>query len=115
LLGDGAKLLGVGALETKSTSGEDGLYAVFETPQGCITLFPQLYHKLATYAVLRDRDPLLLASLRSRAGEWCRQLDVPVWASSVALAGTIAAAFAVTSSDEVARRFMGGGEYALLS
>lgn len=102
----GARLLGGGALRTGHV--EDGVYYVVEDSEGRRdVLFPSLYGALTRYACLRARTPALLSALRSRAAAWCRDVGLPVWAHSLAVASNVSMAYVPTSAELVAAERLG--------
>jgi hypothetical protein len=88
---DGAKLLGGGVVRC-----EDGgvvAYHHIELSDGSReVVFPDLLSKLSGYALLRQRDAVLVSALRLRSLEWCKKQGLPrdlvfiVVASSMRLA-----------------------------
>lgn len=88
---DGAKLLGVGAVQTADPG--DGLYVVVETAQRERELvFPALWARLSRYACMRERTPELLHGVRARAAQWFKEVGVPGWVVPLALPSACVAA-----------------------
>jgi len=87
----GAKILGGGSITTGSgDSQREEIYVVVEFSNGSReTVFPELVAGLAAYALLRERNAILLTALRSRAVEWCKTAglgkSVSFWAVVSAL------------------------------
>lgn len=101
----GAKIIGGGLKNVPSSySREDGVYIVLETQNGRSLCFPNLLGRLRSYSLFRDRDRLLLGSLRARADEWCRSRDFDPWLTDLAVAGVLELAWPVASHHRFARR-----------
>jgi hypothetical protein len=72
---DGAILLGGGEVQCKD--GERATYYVVELSDGSRNvLFPELLSRLGSYALLRQRDAVLVSALRLRALEWCKSKGI---------------------------------------
>jgi len=57
-------------------------YFVLELADGSReVVFPELFFALASYAFLRERDALLVGSLRLRALDWCKKVGLS-WADT---------------------------------
>jgi len=73
---DGAVLLGGGVVQC-----EDGSFVPYkhiELSDGSRELvFPELLSKLSGYALLRQRDAVLVSALRLRALDWCKKRELP--------------------------------------
>ncbi|AZT88669.1 hypothetical protein ThAV1_gp1 [Trichoderma harzianum ambiguivirus 1] len=90
----GVKVLGMGAVPTKSD--RDGDFALVQHPNGEreIVLF-NLLGRLSRYASLRERDGKLLMGLRSRAADWLREVGCPAWVTPLVLPSAVARAMEV--------------------
>jgi hypothetical protein len=101
----GAKVIG-GGLRTVPSSErqEDGVYIVLETQGGRSLCFPNLLGRLRSYSLFRDRDRLLLGSLRARAEEWCRSRGFDSWLTDLAVAGALELSWPVAPHHRFARR-----------
>lgn len=101
----GAKVIGGGLRQVPpSQPKEDGVYFVLETVSGRSLCFPNLLGRLRSYSLFRDRDRLLLGSLRARAEEWCRSRDFPSWLTDLAVSGSLELAWPVAPHHRFARR-----------
>jgi hypothetical protein len=101
----GAKVIGGGLKSVPSSfSKEDGLYIVLETQEGRSLCFPNLLGRLRSYSLFRDRDRLLLGSLRARAEEWCRSRGFDSWVTDLAVSSALELAWPVASHHRFARR-----------
>jgi hypothetical protein len=88
---NGARLLGGGVrssvrpVRVEGTDGEEvrtEAYFVLELADGSReVVFPELLFALASYAFLRERDALLVGSLRLRALDWCKKVGLS-WADT---------------------------------
>nr|AYP71799.1 hypothetical protein [Penicillium brevicompactum ssRNA virus 1] len=101
----GAKVIG-GGLRTlpPSERAEDGVYLVVETQHGRSLCFPSLLGRLRSYSLFRDRDRLLLGSLRARAEEWCRSRGFESWLTDLAVSSALELAWPVAPHHRFARR-----------
>jgi hypothetical protein len=101
----GAKVIG-GGLRTVPDSGskEDGVYLVLETQSGRSLCFPNLLGRLRSYSLFRDRDRLLLGSLRARAEEWCRARAFEPWLTDLAVSSALELSWPVAPHHRFARR-----------
>jgi len=73
---DGAKLLGGGVIRCED--GSDVAYHHIELSDGSReVVFPELLSKLAGYALLRQRDAVLVSALRLRALDWVKKRALP--------------------------------------
>nr|AQM49991.1 hypothetical protein [Verticillium dahliae RNA virus] len=85
---DGAKLLGGGVVE--SGEGELVAYHHIELSDGSReVVFPDLLSRLAGYALLRQRDAVLVSALRLRALDWCKKRALPAELSFIVVASAM--------------------------
>lgn len=103
----GTKLLGIGAVHTTSQSSPViHVYVVVETPEGRELVIPSLDAKLAQYSFLRERTPELFRGLRTRAVDWFKQEELPLWLGPLVLPGAVARACLTTAPEEAAVKVM---------
>lgn len=71
----GVRILGGGSVaQGKGEDKSEFVYWIVETSDGRQELvFPALLSKLASYALARERDALLVSALRARAQDWCKK------------------------------------------
>lgn len=101
----GAKVIGGGLRNVPTTfAREDGVYIVLETQDGRSLCFPNLLGRLRSYCLFRDRDRLLLGSLRARAEEWCRSRSFDPWLTDLAVSGALELSWPVAPHHRFARR-----------
>jgi hypothetical protein len=89
----GARILGGGSVRAESgapqTPGVVG-YLVLELPDGSReVVFPELHNRLATYALFRKRDALLVPALTVRARDWCKMVGLSESDTWVAVSSAI--------------------------
>jgi hypothetical protein len=115
--GSEMKLLGCGAVQSTGANPRDYLYVVVEGPQGDReVLLPSLSSRLSQYSFLRERTPELLRGLRSRAVDWFKQEELPLWLGDLVLPGAVARACLETASESAALSLLGkAGKETLLS
>nr|QVG71140.1 MAG: replication-associated protein [Sclerotinia sclerotiorum umbra-like virus 3-WX1] len=100
----GMKLLGIGAVH--NTSQQNPVihpYVVVESPEGRELVIPGLDAKLSQYSFLRERTPELLRGLRTRAVDWFKQEELPLWLGPLVLPGAVARSCLDTKPEEAAR------------
>ncbi|QKN22721.1 hypothetical protein [Erysiphe necator associated umbra-like virus 3] len=100
----GMKLLGIGAVHNTSQQNPTIYpYVVVESPEGQELVIPGLDAKLSQYSFLRERTPELLRGLRTRAVDWFKQEELPLWLGPLVLPGAVARACLDTKPEEAAR------------
>lgn len=112
LVQGGAKFLG-GGTSASQPGGEDDRdytvpWAAFWLGGDVLRVYPELVGRLSSYACFRERDPSLLASLRLRAIEWCKERRLPDLEVALMVPGSVAVAAARSRPEAAAERLMGG-------
>lgn len=100
-ISNGVRVLG-GGFENVA-EGEDpsyGVYFVVDDGESQHVLFPQLLARLRSYAVYRNRDLTLLATLRARGGEWCRKVGLRPHVVDLAITDAVAFAMLPSTHEE---------------
>ncbi|QUP79245.1 hypothetical protein [Colletotrichum higginsianum ssRNA virus 1] len=87
-----SKLLGGGVVPTSDPDVHEP-FLVVETRTGREVIVPSLLGRLARYSCFRERNPALLAGLRSRAQEWCADKKVADCVLPLIIPGACAMAF----------------------
>lgn len=88
----GAKIIGGGSVLTVvgEAPGEPQGYIILELPDGSWeAVFPELHNRLASYALFRKRDALLVPALRVRALDWCKSVGLSQSDTWIAVASAI--------------------------
>jgi len=81
---------------------------LLELPEGeQLVVFPELLARLHAYSLFRAREESLLASLRARARDWCKQ-ELPVWAWPLAMPPSIYLAWEGTTFEDQALSLIRG-------
>jgi len=94
----GTRLLGGGVAHAERPV--DSLYYVVELVDGSReTVFPELVAKLSSYALLRQRDAVLVSSLRLRALEWCKGVGLSSSTTFVAVPTALKWAWTVSRGE----------------
>jgi len=79
------------------------VYLVVDTPeQGPALFVPEMVGRLRQYSLYRQRDQQLLGALRTRAVEWCRDLDLGPVVSDLFVCDSVAWAYAVSTHEDLA-------------
>lgn len=89
---DGAILLGGG--EVPTTGEVNKVYYIVELSDGTrLVCFPELLSRLASYALLRQRDAVLLSAVKLRALDWCKSVGLSDELRLLVVADAIRAVF----------------------
>jgi len=106
---DGAILLGGG--EVQKTSGGTHTYYVLQLSDGDrVTLVPELLSRLSAYALLRQRDAVLLSSLRLRALDWCKSEGLSPELRMLLVADSLRSVFELSPVESRLGEFLEGFE-----
>lgn len=100
-LDGGAKLLGGGALRT-TDPGVCEPFLVVQMEHGREIVVPNLLGSLCRNTFGRERDAALLASLRSRAVEWCKDKKVCSFEQPLIIPGHVALALRTSAPERFA-------------
>jgi len=99
MLGSGAKVVGGGLCRQGNPSLVQQPFVRLQLGDTVVNVLPRLLARLSLYSVYRKRTGSLLAALRTRGVEWCREVGIPDADASLCLAGTLSLSFLLSSPE----------------
>jgi len=110
---EGVKILGGGSVLARRRGDDEPsreAYVVVEFSDGSRdVVFPELFSMLSSYALLRERNAVLVSALRLRALEWCKSRGFSKSQTLSAVPGSFRFAWLVSLPEGRLREVLAGG------